>query len=114
LWLLLALPASYLGGGDDAVVQSGWAALLCLLPATAVMIWADWAFRQSPEHQMYVVLGGGGVRMFFVLAAGLLLAEVVGWFRGQIGFWVWLLVFYLFTLALEVGLLLAAQPKKST
>lgn len=113
-WLLLALPARQLGGGDDAVVQSGLAALLCFLPAAAVMVWADWAFRQSPEQQMYVVLGGGGVRMFFVLTAALILTEIVGLFKGSFSFYIWLLVFYLFTLALEIGLILAAQPKKTT
>ena len=114
LWVLLALPARHLGGGDDAVVQSGLAALLCLLPATAVMIWADWAFRKSAEQRLYAILGGGGVRMFFVLGAAFLLSEMVGLYRGQIGLWVWLGVFYLFTLALEIVLLLKMQPQKST
>jgi hypothetical protein len=113
LWLLLALPARHLGGGDDAVAQSGLAALLCLVPAAAVMVWADWAFRQSAEQQMYAVLGGSGVRMFFVLGAALLLTELAGWYRGQIGFWVWIGVFYLFTLVLEIALLLKMQPQKS-
>jgi hypothetical protein len=113
LWVLLALPARHLGGGDEAVAQSGLAALLCLIPAAAVMVWADWAFRQSAEQRMYAILGGGGVRIFFVLGAALLLSELVGWYRGQIGFWVWLGVFYLFTLALEIVLLLKMQPQKS-
>jgi hypothetical protein len=113
-WLLVALPARHFGGGDDAVVQSALAALLCLVPATAVIIWADWAFRKGAEQQMYAVLGGGGVRLFFVLGAGFLLSEVAGWYRGQMGFWVWLGVFYFFTLALEVGLMLAARQQKNT
>jgi hypothetical protein len=113
-WLLLALPARNLGGGDSAVAQSGLAALLCLAPAAAVMAWSQWAFRKGGEQQIYAVLGGGGVRMFFVLGAGFLLSEVVGWYRGQIGFWTWLGVFYFFTLALEIALLLKANPQKST
>jgi hypothetical protein len=113
-WLLVALPARHFGGGDDAVVQSALAALLCLVPATAVMIWADWAFGQSAEQQLYVVLGGGGVRLFFVLGVAFLLSEIAGLYRGQIGFWIWLGVFYLFTLALEIVLLLKMQPRKST
>ena len=113
LWLLLALPARYLGGGDDAVVQSGFAALLCLVPAAAVMVWSQWAFRKGGEQQLYAVLGGGGVRMFFVLGSGFLLSEVLGWYRGQIGFWVWLGVFYFCTLALEIGLLIKSRPHKA-
>jgi hypothetical protein len=114
LWLLVALPARYLGGGDGAVAQSGLAALLCLMPATAVMAWSQWAFRKGGDQQLYAVLGGGGVRMFFVLGAGFLLSEVLGWYRGQIGFWIWLGVFYLSTLALEIVLLLRSSPQRTT
>lgn len=110
-WLLLALPARHLGGGDTAVVESGVAALLCLLPATAVMIWADWAFRQNVDHQTYAVLGGGGLRLFFALGAAMLLTQMAGLFKGQSAFFIWLGIFYLFTLALEVGLLLTARQK---
>jgi hypothetical protein len=113
-WLLLALPARYLGGGDSAVVQSGLAALMCLAPATAVMVWSQWALRKGGEQQLYAVLGGVGVRMFFVLGVGFLVSEVLGWYRGQLGFWIWLGVFYLFTLALEVVLLVKGNPQRST
>ena len=114
LWLLLALPARHLGGGDDAVLQSGLAALLCLVPATAVMVWAHWAFRQNVEQQTYVVLGGGALRMGFVLGVALVLTQVVGLFKDPTAFFVWLGVFYLATLALEIGLLVTARPKQST
>jgi hypothetical protein len=114
LWLLVAIPARYLGGGDEAVAQSGLAALLCLAPAAAVMAWSQWAFRKGGDQQLYAVLGGGGVRMFFVLGAGFLVSEVLGWYRGQIGFWIWLGIFYLFTLALEIVILLKANPQRST
>jgi hypothetical protein len=113
-WLLLALPARHLGGGDEAVVQAGFAALLCLVPAVAALAWADWAFRQSPEQRLYAILGGGGVRMFFVLGAAVVCVEVLGWFRGAGGFWIWIGVFYLFTLALEIALMVTALPKKTT
>jgi hypothetical protein len=113
-WLLLALPARRLGAGEDAVIQSGLAALLCLVPAVLVMVWAGWAFRQNAEHQTYVVLGGGGLRLFFVLGAALFLTEITGLYRGQSAFLIWVGIFYLFTLALEVGLLVTALAKKST
>jgi hypothetical protein len=113
-WLLLCLPARHLGAGDEAVVQSGLAALLCLVPTVLVMAWAGWAFRQDAIHQTYVVLGGGGLRLFFVLGAALFLTEVAGLYRGQIAFLIWVGVFYFFTLALEVGLLVTALAKNST
>jgi hypothetical protein len=112
-WLLLAIPARHLGGGDDAVWQSGLAALLCLVPATAVMLWAEWAFRRDAAQQTYVVLGGGALRLFVVLAAAVVLTQVAGLFAGQIAFLLWLGVFYLFTLALEIGLLLSVRANKS-
>ena len=114
LWLLLALPARRLGGDDDAVLQAGLAALLCLVPATAVMVWAAWAFGQSPEHQLYAVLGGGALRMGFVLGVALVLTQVVGLFKDPTAFFIWLGVFYLSTLALEIGLLVTARAKQST
>jgi hypothetical protein len=116
LWLLLALPARHLapslGGGDEAVKLSGLAALLCLVPAMVVLVWADWAFRQNAEQQTYAILGGGGVRMFFVLGAAVVLTQGVGLFPDPLPFYMWLGIFYLATLALEVGLMVAArQPK---
>ncbi len=114
LWLLLALPARYLGGGDNAVWQSGLAALLCLVPATASLVWATWAFGQGSDQQLYAVLGGGGVRLIFVTSAALILTEVVGLFKGQTSFFLWLGVFYVLTLALEIGLLLMGRSKTTT
>jgi hypothetical protein len=50
--------------------------------------------------------------MVFVLGGGLLLYSLVPYFQ-QTGFWIWLLVFYLFTLTVEVGLLRAEQAAES-
>ena len=65
--------------------------------------------RQTPDQQLVAVLGGTGVRLFFVLGAGAAVGAWVPDFHGP-GFWVWLLVFYLLTLALEVTLLLSGPP----
>jgi hypothetical protein len=73
------------------------------------MLWAGWAFRQSPEQQLLMLLGGTGVRLGVVLGAGLVLTTFVPFF-GQPSFWLWLLVFYLITLALEVVLVVKGQP----
>jgi hypothetical protein len=56
-----------------------------------------------------MVLGGTGVRMAFVLGTALLLHFTVPSFQKQ-GFWVWLLIFYLFTLALEMVLIVKGNP----
>jgi hypothetical protein len=104
LWVVLVYPG-YLFGGDRAVVYSAIAAILCLLPTAGTLLWAGWAFKQSPEQQLLMVLGGSGVRMAVVLGAGLVLYSWVAYFQ-QRSFWYWVLVFYLVTLALEMTLLL--------
>jgi hypothetical protein len=53
-----------------------------------------------------MVLGGTGLRMVVVMTAGLVLFLRVDYFQKNPGFWAWILVFYLFTLALEMTLIL--------
>lgn len=102
-WALAAYPA-YLLWGASALVYSSAAFGLCLLPAALTMLWAGWAFNQTPDQQLTMVLGGTGVRMFLVLGAGMILYFAVPYFR-QPGFWLWLLVAYLLTLTIEVVLI---------
>jgi hypothetical protein len=107
-WLLAALPVRLLGGGDTALTWSGTALLLCLLPAAVTLAWAHWALGGTPEQQLALVLGGSGVRLFFVLGTAFLLYELVPYYQGT-GFWVWLLASYLVTLALDLGLMLSGR-----
>jgi hypothetical protein len=102
LWLALVYPARQLGG-DEAVFLSTVALALCLVPAVATMAWALRA-GSTPESQLLMILGGTGVRMGIVLGGGLLLTRL---FPDDFpsAFWVWLVVFYLFTLGLEMTLL---------
>jgi hypothetical protein len=100
--------------GSDLTYQAALghslvALLLCLVPAAATLAWASWGHDKSPEAQVAAVLGGSGVRMFFVLGAGMLLTSLVPSFQRP-GFWIWVLLFYLFTLALEMVLLVRARP----
>ena len=111
-WVLAAALA-YLVWEDHRDLLLGYSAtafLLCLLPAVATMLWAHWALNQSPEHQLATILGGTGVRMFFVLGVGLLLTSQVAYFQRQ-GFWMWLLVFYLVILTLEMILVAGSRSK---
>jgi hypothetical protein len=107
-WAALTYPAR-LWGGETALVYSTVAVALCLVPTAATMLWAGWAFRQSPEQQLAMLLGGTGVRMGVVLGAGLVLTSFVPLF-GQPSFWLWLLAFYLITLTLEVVLVVRGRP----
>jgi hypothetical protein len=107
-WAVLAYPAR-LWWGDAALVYSAVAVALCLVPTAATMLWAGWALRESPEQQLVMLLGGTGVRMGVVLGAGLILTSFVPYF-GRQSFWLWLLVFYLITLTLEVVLVVGGRP----
>jgi hypothetical protein len=109
-WLLVGLPARQLGGGDAALVFLGTALLLCLAPAILTLVWGERAFRQSADKQLVLVLGGSGVRIVFVLLTGWTLYLSAPYYQRQNGFLIWLVVGYLFTLALDVTLLLAGRP----
>ena len=110
--LLVGLPARHLGGGDAAVVFIATALALCLLPAVITLLWGERALRQNVDQQLVMVLGGTGVRMAFVLLAGWALYQYVPYYQRQSGFLIWLAVCYLFTLALDMTLLLTGRPER--
>jgi hypothetical protein len=107
LWDHLA-PADAAVTFERTFTHSVVAMLLCLLPCVVTFLWANRGGQQSPEQLLLAVLGGTGVRMFFVLGVSLALTTVVPYFKG-IGFWLWVLAFYLFTLTLEMRLLIRAR-----
>jgi hypothetical protein len=109
LWLVLLAPAWW-WYGELALIQSGVALALSLVPAVATLIWADRVWKNSPEMQLLAALGGSGVRMAIVLGVGACLYfQYPETFSAA--FLVWLLIFYLVFLALEMTLLL--RPGKS-
>ena len=106
-WLLLAYPAHLIGGGR-AVAYSATAMALCVVPAALTLAWAQRALAGSPGEQLTMVLGGTGLRMAFVLGAGLALYLTIPYYQ-DLGFWVGVLVFYLFTLGWEMVLLVIGR-----
>jgi len=114
LILLAAVPAKHLGGAELAWVFSGTALLLCLVPGLITIAWAGIALRQDPAQQLTMILGATGVRMFGVLLIALLLYQNVPPYQGQDGFLLWLVVCYLFTLTLELTLLLTGRPRSDS
>jgi hypothetical protein len=103
LWVLLFFPARYLWG-QEAAVCSLVAAAICLVPTSLTLAWVKRKGSCTADQQMLLVLAGTGVRMTFVLGVGLGLSLAVPYFQ-PLSFWVWLLIFYLFTLGLEMVLL---------
>ncbi len=113
-WLLVGLPARHLGGGDAAMAYLGTALLLCLAPAIVTLVWGERALRQSADKQLILVLGGTGVRMAFVLLAGWAFFRYVPFYQRQPSFLIWLVVGYLFTLALDMMVLLLGRPEQES
>jgi len=103
IWLVVALPMRF-AQGDQAVLGTACAMLICLMPAQATLAWAN-RLGSTPDQQIVAVLAGTGVRLFVVLSCGLLLRW--GWpERFSDSFLLWLGFFYLATLTLETLLIL--------
>jgi len=93
--LLLAGPA-WLVAGSKGLVGLSAAALLCLVPGCLVT-----GFRHlAGDSQAVLLLASGGLRMAFVLMGALVARFGVDGY-GLREFFVWLILFYLFTLAIE-------------
>jgi hypothetical protein len=92
-------------------LYSAVALSLCLVPTLVTLIWAGWALNQAPEQQLLTILGGTGLRMVLVLGIGLALYQLVPTFH-RASFWIVILIFYLFILALEVVLLLRVRDQR--
>jgi hypothetical protein len=107
LWAIAFFPARYLEG-RAGVIYSLIALGLCLVPTSLTLFWASQPQGSSVQRQLLLVFGGTGLRMGFVLGGGLLLGALLPFFR-ETAFWIWLLVFYLFTLTLEAVLMRDGQ-----
>lgn len=111
LWLLFCGPA-YALRGQLALEGLSYAAILCLLPGLvlfAVFTPKPGATSEEANNQRAMLMLAGMMgRMIFVLLGTLAIQE----FRSELTFWdflVWLIAFYLCTLAYETSLLLKRQ-----
>jgi hypothetical protein len=92
------------------------AGLLCLVPTALTLVWTSRACLGRPEQQLLAVMGSTGVRLLAVLGGALVLFMGVEGYEYQ-RFWIFVVVYYLFTLALEMVLIARgtaagpAQPK---
>ena len=103
--LVLAGPA-WLVAGNKGLIGLAVAAVLCTLPGCLVV-----AFKGLVgDSQATLILAAGGLRMFFVLLGALGAKFVVSGY-GLKEFFVWLILFYMFTLALETKSLLTAKSE---
>ena len=107
IWLAFALPA-WLLGGDQALLETAAASALCFAPMAATLLWAHWAFAGSPEQQLAAALGGTGVRLVIAVGGGIALNHAVETLARP-AFLLWVVVFYLATLTLEIVLVVRRQ-----
>jgi hypothetical protein len=114
-WALAAVPAGWFWG-VPALAFSGAAAVICTIPGALTLWWADRVYRQSPDQQLVMVLGGTGLRLFAVLGGSYSLYQAVPYFQTDtaLGFWTWVGAFYLFTLAAETLLSVAGRNTETT
>ncbi|MFQ5730650.1 MAG: hypothetical protein ACE5KM_01720 [Planctomycetaceae bacterium] len=109
LWIVLAGPA-WLMAGTAALEGLSYAAVLCLLPGWVVFAIASRA-RESNRQATVTILGGMGLRMLFVLG-GMLGVQAMRPHLGLNQFVVWLLIYYVATVALET-LMVVSGLKRS-
>jgi len=102
-WGLAAYPA-YLLAGCSGVFGSAAAMTLCALPAAFTLILHEIASRRGAGGALAGMLGGMFVRVSFVLGFGTLLVRKFASFDPK-SFLIWLMIFYLVTLAAEVYIL---------
>jgi hypothetical protein len=108
-WLLLAGPAMWLAG-SAGLEGLTIAAAICLVPGWLVFLFASG--YGSPNFQAVAVLGGMLLRMAFVLVGTVAVYVARPDLRFR-EFFVWLLVFYLATLAVETALILKGRATQS-
>ena len=101
VWMILAGPAFWLGKADG-LESLTYAAVLCLVPAWILfaVVLGNSKGTANPAVVMISAMGG---RMLFAIFGAALISD----FRPELKFWltVWLVVFYLVTLAIETTLL---------
>jgi len=111
LWLLVMVPAR-LVWGDRVILQSGVAAILCLVPMALTMVWCGLAQGGSPEMQLAAVMGGTAFRMLLVVGVAVVLFKTVEPLSDP-GFMIWVVLFYLGTLTMEILLVLRQRAAAS-
>jgi hypothetical protein len=102
-WLLLAGPAWWIAN-QAGLIGLTTAAGLCLMPGYLAVTVRSWA----GESQSTFMLAAGGIRLAFVLT-GVLVVKFQWPDVGISEFHVWLIAFYLFTLAFETRLVVHEQ-----
>ena len=68
----------------------------------------DLVLGGSPEQQLMAVFGGTAIRIIFVVGLGMILYQSLDEFHSS-KFWLWIIIYYLATLTLEMILVVRRQ-----
>jgi hypothetical protein len=113
LWLLAIYPARQVWG-DVAFTASAAAVSLCLVPGLLTLALAESPLAAAPSRRLTFLALGSVIRMAVAGIGALFLIENVSAFREGYCFFVFMLLFYLATLGLEVALVLTSGPRVKT
>jgi hypothetical protein len=102
-WLVASYPA-WKADGAVGLLMSSSAALLCLVPAVVTFLWGLRAMTGTPAERLQHAVFSTLLRMGFVLGGAVVLYISVPAFQRN-AFWLWVIGFYMGTLALETVLL---------
>lgn len=100
-------------GGGHALPFALTATLFSLLPTVVIQRFRQQIQSGPANRQTVMLLAATGARMGIVLLAALVLALVWPLFQEP-GFWIDVLLLYLFGLVIEVRLLLRSLPRSTT
>ena len=111
LWIILGVPAFFIAG-ETALLFTGTAAVICLVPGVGTMVWCHRKAGGTPEQRLAAVMGGTVIRIGAAIGMGMVLFIWQPLFH-ETAFLIWVIVFYLATLALEVTVLIRELPANS-
>lgn len=110
LWVLLLVPAWFVGGREGLIGVSA-AAVLCSLPGF-IVFWLAAAYGAAGSQVPLVILGSTLLRMVFVFL-GMVIVQSADRHLGMREFVIWLLAFYVVLLGVETMLVLPRQTNSN-
>lgn len=118
----LAVPAlgiAFAAFGIDGLIACAVATAVCVVPAAIALVLVESFAGAALEQKAGALLAGSAVRTMTVLGVSAVLTRVFPRLTaaGDLAFWGWVILFYLFALGWEVffvaGRLVAGRPEKS-
>ncbi len=91
-------------------MQAGVAFALSFIPAAVSLAFVLFSYHEASDMKLLASLGGSGFRMAIALGGGYFLTSTQPQ-SFDMGFWYWLLAFYMGLLGFEIALVVRQQPE---